>query len=73
MPLFLQQQMGYDEMQSGLILMPGALAIMLLMPVTGRMGDRIGAKLPSVAGVLLLAVSMFLYRDLNVNTSLRAL
>ncbi|HPV99114.1 MAG TPA: DHA2 family efflux MFS transporter permease subunit [Spirochaetota bacterium] len=70
MPLFLQQQMGYDEMQSGLILMPGALAIMLLMPVTGRMGDRIGAKLPSVAGVLLLAVSMFMYRDLNVNTSL---
>ena len=68
-PLFLQQQMGYDEMQSGLIMMPGALMIMLFMPITGRLGDRIGPMVPSVIGIALLAWSMFMYRDMNVTMS----
>jgi EmrB/QacA subfamily drug resistance transporter len=69
LPLFLQQQMGFDEMQSGLILMPGALMIMLFMPITGRLGDRIGPMVPSVIGVFLLAWSMFMYRNLDVTMS----
>lgn len=69
MPLFLQQQMGYDEMQSGLIMMPGALMIMLFMPITGRLGDRIGPMIPSVIGISLLAWSMFMFRNLDVTMS----
>jgi EmrB/QacA subfamily drug resistance transporter len=72
LPLFLQQQMGFDEMQSGLILMPGALMIMLFMPITGRLGDKIGPRLPSVVGVFLLAVSLFMYKNLDVNMSMYA-
>jgi MFS family permease len=69
LPLFLQQQMGFDEMQSGLILMPGALMIMLFMPITGRLGDRIGPMLPSFFGILLLGWSMFMYRHMDVTMS----
>ena len=69
MPLFLQQQMGYDEMQSGLIMMPGALMIMVFMPIAGRLGDRIGAMIPSVAGIALLGWSMFMYRNMDVTMS----
>lgn len=69
MPLFLQQQMGYDEMQSGLIMMPGALMIMVFMPITGRLGDRIGPMIPSVIGILLLGWSMFMYRNMDVTMS----
>jgi len=67
LPLFLQQQMGFDEMQSGLIMMPGALMIMIFMPITGRLGDRIGPMIPSVIGVILLGWSMYMYRNLDVN------
>lgn len=73
MPLFLQQQIGYDEMQSGLIMMPGALMVMLFMPITGRMGDRIGARIPTIIGIFLLGVSLYLYRNLDVNMSLYAI
>jgi MFS transporter, DHA2 family, multidrug resistance protein len=72
LPLFLQQQMGFDEMQSGLILMPGALMIMLFMPITGRLGDRIGPRIPSIIGVFLLAVSLFMYKNLDANMSMFA-
>ncbi|HOT44195.1 MAG TPA: DHA2 family efflux MFS transporter permease subunit [Spirochaetota bacterium] len=69
MPLFLQQQMGFDEMQSGLIMMPGALMIMFFMPIAGRVGDRVGAMLPSVFGIVLLGWSMFMYRNMDVTMS----
>jgi MFS transporter, DHA2 family, multidrug resistance protein len=69
LPLFLQQQMGYDEMQSGLILMPGSFAIALIMPFAGKLSDRIGPKIPSLIGLAFLAWFMFMYRDLNVTMS----
>jgi DHA2 family multidrug resistance protein len=69
MPLFLQQQMGFEEIQSGLILMPGALAIMLFMPLAGRLGDRFGPKIPTIIGVVLVALSMFMYWNMDVNMS----
>jgi DHA2 family multidrug resistance protein len=42
---------------------------MLFMPVTGRMSDRIGPMIPSVIGIILLAWSMYMYRNLDVNMS----
>ncbi len=70
MPLFLQQQMGFEEIQSGLILMPGALVIMLFMPIAGRIGDRFGPRVPTLIGVILLAWSMFMYWNMDVNMSI---
>ncbi len=66
LPLFLQQQMGYDEMQSGLILMPGALAVALFMPVGGRMSDSLGARIPTITGIIIIASYMFMYRYISV-------
>jgi MFS transporter, DHA2 family, multidrug resistance protein len=73
LPLFIQQQMGYDEMQSGLIMMPGALTIMVFMPIAGRLSDRIGPRIPSFIGVMLLAVSMLMYWNMDVNMGLFAI
>jgi MFS transporter, DHA2 family, multidrug resistance protein len=70
MPLFLQQQMGFEEIQSGLILMPGALVIMLFMPIAGRLGDRIGPRMPTLIGVILVAWSMFMYWNMDVSMSM---
>jgi DHA2 family multidrug resistance protein len=70
LPLFLQQNMGLDEIQSGLILLPGSLAIALFMPLAGKCTDRIGPFWPTSLGLLGIALSMFAYRTLDINTSL---
>lgn len=69
LPLFLQQVQGRDEIDSGLILLPGSLVIGALMPVTGRLLDRFGPRVLTVIGLIGVAIFMYLYRDLDINTS----
>ena len=44
LPLFLQNLLGYTAMQSGLMLMPRSLAMLVMMPVAGRMYNRFGPR-----------------------------
>ncbi len=66
LPLFMQQQMGYEEMQSGLILLPGSLVMAFIMPVGGRIGDKIGPRIPTLIGLTGLWLFMFMYRNMDV-------
>jgi DHA2 family multidrug resistance protein len=44
LPLFLQNLLGYTAMQSGLMLMPRSLAMLVMMPIAGRMYNRFGPR-----------------------------
>jgi DHA2 family multidrug resistance protein len=69
LPLFLQQVMGFDEIQSGLILLPGSLMIALFMPIAARISDRFGPLWPTMAGLIGITYFMYAYRTLDINTS----
>lgn len=44
LPIYLVQVLGFDTLQTGLLLMPGALLMGLLGPFVGRLFDRIGPR-----------------------------
>jgi len=69
LPLFLQSIRGIGAMETGLLMMPGALVSGLMMPIIGRLFDRIGARPLVVAGLVLMAFITFLYRNLNLATA----
>ncbi|MGO8692694.1 MAG: DHA2 family efflux MFS transporter permease subunit [Rectinemataceae bacterium] len=69
LPLFLQNVRGLGAMQTGLILMPGALASGLMMPITGKLYDKIGPRPLAVFGVFLLTVLTFQFHNLNIMTA----
>ena len=69
LPLFLQQIMGFDEIQSGLVLLPGSLLIALFMPLAAKINDRIGPLWPTMAGLIGITYFMYEYRTLDINTS----
>jgi EmrB/QacA subfamily drug resistance transporter len=69
LPLFMQNFMGLDEIESGLVLLPGSVFMACLMPVAGKLGDRVGPRLLSLVGIVLLAYFMWMYRTLDANTS----
>jgi EmrB/QacA subfamily drug resistance transporter len=69
LPIFLQNFKGFDEVQSGLILLPGSLLMGLLMPFGGRLGDRMSPRLMAFIGFSLLGLFFFEYRNLDVVTS----
>jgi DHA2 family multidrug resistance protein len=69
LPLFLQNQMGRSEIDTGLLMLPGALAIAAVMPLSGRIAERLGTRLPTVVGLAMTAWFLWTYRRLDVTTS----
>jgi EmrB/QacA subfamily drug resistance transporter len=59
-PFFLQQARGYGAFTTGLLLLPQALAAAIIMPLSGRLFDRIGARPLVLAGMALVAAATFL-------------
>ncbi|WP_405008986.1 MFS transporter [Kitasatospora sp. NBC_01539] len=52
--LYLQEVRGYGPVTAGLLLLPSTVTILLFNPYGGRVAARRGARLPVVAGLLLL-------------------
>ena len=69
LPLFLQTIRGIGAMQTGLLMMPGALVSAVMMPITGRLYDKIGPKILVGTGLLLLAVLTYTFHRLNLTTA----
>ena len=67
-PVFLQLARGMGALDTGLILMPGALVTGMFMPVGGRLYDRFGPRFPVVLGSSILVVSTFLFHNLSLTT-----
>ncbi|SFJ69468.1 drug resistance transporter, EmrB/QacA subfamily [Paenibacillus sp. UNC496MF] len=69
LPLYLQNARGYTALESGLLLLPGALVMGFLMPVAGRLFDRFGAKWLAVIGMAITIVTTLGFIDLTDATS----
>ncbi len=69
LPLYLQSARGYTALESGLLLLPGALVMGFLMPITGRLFDRYGAKWLSIIGVVIMIITTIGFIDLTDSTS----
>ena len=68
MPQFLQQVRGYGAFDTGLILIPQALASGLMMPVSGLLYDRIGVRWLVVAGLGLVSGAILQYSYMDGTT-----
>jgi EmrB/QacA subfamily drug resistance transporter len=55
---FLQIVQGHTPLEAGVMTMPWTLAPMIVAPLTGLLSPRTGTRLPIVAGLTFLAVSM---------------
>jgi len=69
LPLYLQNARGFTAMESGLLLLPGALVMGLLMPVTGKLFDRFGAKWLAVIGLSITIATTLSFVNLTDSTS----
>ena len=67
LPVFLQEGIGLSPLQTGLLTLPGALLTGALMPVSGVLFDKIGARPLGIVGLGVLAVSSFLFMQINYN------
>jgi EmrB/QacA subfamily drug resistance transporter len=67
--LFLQQALGLGALDAGLTILPQAVVMGALMPIAGRIYDRIGPRWPAVVGLTIVAGSTYLLHTLTLDTS----
>lgn len=68
LPLFLQNLLNYTALHTGVLLAPMAVSVALVSPASGFLSDRVGPRIPLLLGVLLLAFSLYLFKDLSLNS-----
>jgi MFS transporter, DHA2 family, metal-tetracycline-proton antiporter len=68
-PLLLIGENDLPAGAAGLALTPGAVALALLSPLSGRLSDRIGVRTPIVAGLSVMALSAFFISTLAAGAS----
>jgi MFS transporter, DHA2 family, multidrug resistance protein len=59
LPLFMQQLLGFSAIQAGTALMPRALAMMVAIPLAGRLYNYVQPRILVIAGVVLVALSAY--------------
>ncbi|MCQ6563791.1 DHA2 family efflux MFS transporter permease subunit [Paenibacillus mendelii] len=69
LPLYLQNARGYTAIESGLLMLPGALLMGFMMPVTGKLFDKFGAKWLSIIGLVITILTTIGFVNLTDSTS----
>lgn len=69
-PLYLQQIKGYTALETGLILLPQALASGVGMPLGGRLFDKIGARPLAFVGLGIISGALFILSSITAETGL---
>lgn len=68
LPIYLQSVHGISSLSTGLMLLPGGLAMGLLGPVVGRLFDRYGPKALTITGAVLLTTVMWRLTTIDPGT-----
>ncbi|HBV97241.1 MAG: major facilitator transporter [Peptococcaceae bacterium BICA1-7] len=72
-PLYCQNLQGLTPMQTGLLMMPMALATGFTMLISGRLFDKIGALPLGVVGIIITAYFTYKLSFISLDTSFRQL
>lgn len=66
----LQTTLGYRPLVAGLVLMPIYLVMMIGAPLSGRLADRIGTERPTLAGLAVYTVGLWMLSGLGRGSTL---
>ena len=69
LPIFMQELLGFTATQSGLNLMPRTLAMMVIVPIVGKLYNRVSPRLMIAFGVVTFAIGAFMMSHFTLETS----
>lgn len=69
-PLYLQGVRGYSPLSTGIYMLPQALASGLMMPIGGRLYDRIGARPLALTGLTVISAALYMLSGISPDTQL---
>ena len=69
LPIYMQDVLGLDPLQTGLLLLPGGLTMGLLAPLVGRTYDRIGPTALLVTGAIIVTSVLWIMTTFGATSS----
>ena len=67
-PLYVQTIRGISPLHSGLLMLPGALVMGIMSPITGRLFDKYGARAMAIIGLSLTIITTFYLSRLGLES-----
>lgn len=72
LPLYLQNVLALDTLETGLLLLPGGLVLGVMGPVVGRLFDRYGPRPLVIPGALALSSALWAMTTLDRDSAVQA-
>ncbi|MFE6797400.1 DHA2 family efflux MFS transporter permease subunit [Paenibacillus chitinolyticus] len=68
-PIYVQNIRGYSPIEAGLLMLPGALLMGVMSPISGALFDRFGIKPLAFIGLTITAITTWQFAHLNADTT----
>jgi EmrB/QacA subfamily drug resistance transporter len=68
-PVFLQNGQNMQAFDTGLLMLPSALVMLVMMPLAGRLFDLIGPRIPAVVGLLVNGLGTLMLSGINADVT----
>ncbi|WP_456273537.1 DHA2 family efflux MFS transporter permease subunit [Bacillus sp. AK031] len=68
-PIYVQTIRGISPLDAGLLMLPGALVMAFMSPITGRLFDKFGGRVLATSGLMITVVTTYLFSKLTQDTS----
>ncbi|MCT2535139.1 multidrug efflux MFS transporter [Aquibacillus koreensis] len=69
LPIYMQNMHDFTALESGLMLLPGAILMGIMNPINGWIFDKVGAKWLAITGLSIVTIATILFTDLSGTTS----
>jgi EmrB/QacA subfamily drug resistance transporter len=64
-PFYLIQGRGFSAAKAGIVMTAQFLSMVVTAPISGRIADRVGSRVPATTGMAILAVGLFILSAMN--------
>lgn len=69
LPIYLQNLRGFTPLESGLLMLPGALIMGAMSPLSGTLFDKVGPRPLAIIGLLITVLTTYEFTHLSIHTS----
>ncbi len=69
LPIYVQTIRGISPFHSGLLLLPGALLMGIMSPITGKLFDKFGGRVLAIIGLTIVTLTSYFLSKLTLDTT----
>jgi EmrB/QacA subfamily drug resistance transporter len=68
-PIYVQNLRGISPLDAGLMMLPGALIMALMSPITGKLFDKYGGRVLAIIGLSIMVITSYYFSKLTFDLS----